>query len=482
MSSPSAIARTELSEIDASTRAPVVFFVCAAVLWLLVGTTFALISSVKLHTPDFLGSAEWLTFGRTRPAHLNSVIYGWSFNAAFAVVFWLMARLSCAQLRHADILYAAGIVWNTGVAIGVIGILKGDSTSVEWLEIPPYATPLIFMGYALVGAWAIITFRFGKARHIYVSQWYVLAALFWFPWLYSIAQIMLIFEPARGTVQSLVNWWYAHNLTALWFTPVGLGAVYYFLPKILGKPIHSYHLSIIGFWTFALFSSWTGVTHLIGGPVPAWVVTAGIAASFMMVVPVIIIGINHHMTLLGSLSALKHSLTLRFIVFGAVNFTLTSLIDSLMSSRAVSETLHFTQFDVAHAHEGMYAFFTMTMFGSIYYILPRVLLREWPSATLIRVHFWTTTIGAMIYVVGLSIGGIVQGTMMNATNPDGSVAYTILQVVHATLPYLLTRSVAGIILTIGHVAFAINIFQMLRAKRTAPAFFRAPEPMEAAAK
>ena len=283
--SPELVKRAELSEIDASTKLPALFFFGSAILWLLAGTVFALLAAFKMHNPGFLGDFEWLTFGRVRTAHLNAVIYGWSVNASFGVAFWLMARLSRAELRHSGILLIAAAFWNVGVTLGIYGILTGDSTSIEWLEFPSYATPLLFFAYALVGAWTVITFRFGRSKHIYVSQWYILAALFWFPWLYSVAQIMLIFSPARGTVQSLVNWWFAHNVLGLWFTPIGLGAVYYFLPKVLGKPIHSYYLSVLGFWSLAIFYNWAGVHHLIGGPVPVWVQTAGITASFMMVIP-----------------------------------------------------------------------------------------------------------------------------------------------------------------------------------------------------
>jgi cytochrome c oxidase cbb3-type subunit 1 len=482
-SSPDIVARAELGEIDASTRIPAVFFLGSSMLWLLAGTAFALIASFKLHTPHFLGDLEWLTFGRARTAHLNTVVYGWSVNASFAVAFWLMARLSRSVLRHAGILMVAGMFWNIGVTVGVIGILAGDSTSVEWLEFPPYATPMLFVAYALVGAWAVITFRFGKSGHIYVSQWYVLAALFWFPWLYSIAQIMIIFEPARGTVQALVNWWFAHNVIGLWFTPIGLGAIYYFLPKVLGKPIHSYHLSLLGFWSLAIFCNWAGMHHLVGGPVPAWVITAGIAASFMMIVPVAVTAINHHLTMTGSFDALKFSPTLRFIVFGAFNYTLTSVIGVVQAGRAVSEMLHFTHFTVAHAHQGMYAFFTMVMFGSIYYILPRLLLREWPSAMLIRVHFWTAAAGVTLYVLTLSIGGAVQGWMMNALDADGGLLYPqFLDIMKATLHGLFSRSVAGMLITIGHLAFAVNFCWMLFRKRaprdTAPTLFRNPAEME----
>ena len=475
---PDAASRAELSEIDASTKWPVIVFLLSALAWLLVGTVFALISSIKLHTPEFLGDLEWLTFGRARTAHLNAVVYGWSTNAAFAVAFWLMARLSRAKLRHPGVLVIAACFWNLGVTLGIAGILAGDSTSIEWLEMPSYATPLLFVAYAIVGAWAVITFRFRKTEHIYVSQWYLLAALFWFPWLYSIAQIMLIFEPTRGTVQALVNWWFAHNVLGLWFTPIGLAAVYYFIPKVLGKPIHSYYLSVLGFWSLAIFYNWAGVHHLIGGPVPAWVISAGIAASVMMVVPVTVTAINHHLTMVGSFGVLRDSPTLRFVVFGAVNYTLVSLTGSAMAIRSVNEITHFTHFTVGHAHQGLYAFFTMVMFGAIYYILPRILLKEWPSAALIRTHFWAAAIGVTLYWVDLEIGGWIQGLQMN--NP--SVPF--IEVVRNTIPWLFGRSVAGIVMTIGHLAFAVNIAWMLGARRpagaTAPTLFHNPPAMSAA--
>ncbi|AHF92602.1 Cbb3-type cytochrome oxidase, subunit 1 [Opitutaceae bacterium TAV1] len=485
--------RAELSEIDASARAPAIFFLGSAVLWLLVGTLYALIASIKLHQPHFLGNIEWLSFGHARTVHLNTVIYGWATNAAIAVSFWLMARLSRSTIRHSGLLFIAGAFWNIGVTIGVIGIMRGDSNAIEWLEMPSYATPLLFVAYALIGAWAIITFRFGKSRHIYVSQWYILAALFWFPWLYSIAQIMLVFSPARGTVQSLVNWWFAHNVLGLWFTPIGLGSVYYFLPKVLGKPIHSYYLSILGFWSLALFYNWAGVHHLIGGPVPVWVQSCGIVASLMMTVPVIVTGINHHMTMVGSFGKLKSSPTLRFIVFGAVNYTLVSLQGSAMSLRSWAEITHFTQFTIAHAHWGMYAFFTMVMFGAIYYIMPRLVLKEWPSAKLISIHFWATAIGILAYVIGLSWGGILQGILTNAPKlaeslgmQEGTDPVAFIETVKVTLPWLEFRTYSGILITIGHIAFAVNFVWILLRKRpagsTAPTLFTSGSEMEVTAR
>ena len=459
-SSGSEAIRAELSEIDASIRSAAIFFVISALGWLMIGTVLALIAAYKAHEPDFLGGTEFLTFGRVRSAHLNAMALGWGSNIIFAVGIWIMARLSRSTVRHRGLLMIAGVFWNIGLTVGVFGILNGDITSVEWLEIPAYATPLLAISYVLIGVWGVLAFRFRRGDHVYVSQWYVLAALFWFPWLYLVAQTMIIWFPARGVVQSVTNWWFAHNVLGLWFTPMGLAAAYYLIPKVLGRPIYSYYLSVLGFWSLALFYNWAGVHHLIGGPIPVWLITAGVVGSVMMVIPVVVVAINHHMSVVGFHREVWRSPTLRFVVFGAISYTLVSLIGSAMALRTVNEITHFTHFTVGHAHHGVYAFFTMIMFGAVYYMMPRLLKREWPSATLIHFHFWGCAIGITIMVVALQAGGWIQGLQMN----DASIPF--METVQNTIPWLKARSVSGLFLTVGHVAFAVNFFWMLFAAGT----------------
>ena len=473
--------RARLSEIDASMKWPAIFFMLSGVLWLQAGTVFAIMAAIKATNPFFLGDYEWLTFGRVRSAHLNAMIFGWGNNAIFAVGTWIMARLCRTKIRHQWILVTGGTFWNIAITIGIIGILAGDITSVEWLEMPPYVTPLVAVAYALVGVWTILAFRWRQSGHIYVSQWYLLAAFFWLPWLYTIAQMMIIFEPAQGVVQAITNWWFAHNVLGLWLTPVGLAAAYYFIPKVLGVPIHSYYLSLVGFWSLALFYNWAGMHHLIGGPVPAWVVSAGTVASVMMTVPVIVTAINHHMTVVGRFKQVWVSPTLRFIVFGAVNYTMVSLAGSGMALRNINEVTHFTHLTVGHAHHGVYAFFTMIMFGSIYFIMPRIFKREWPSALLIKAHFWCTAIGITIMLVALHVGGWLQGVQMN--DADAFPAFT--DVVRNTIPFLHARSISGVLLAVGHLAFGINFFWMifaphLKVQRVkGPTLFTSPEVTQA---
>jgi cytochrome c oxidase cbb3-type subunit I len=452
--------RALLAEVDASCRWPVMLLFGCSLVWLLVGTVFALVASWKLHSPDFLGGVAWLTFGRVRPAHLNAVVYGFASQAGIAVTLWLMCRLCRTPLICGWMAALAGIFWNLAVAIGIIGILAGHSTGMEWLEFPPYATPILFAAFALIALWGIVTFRYRREPHLYISQFYLLGALFWFPWLYSMTQVLLVMEPVRGVVQAAVNWWFAHNVLGLWLTPIGLAAIYYFMPKVLGRPVHSYYLSLLGFWSLALFYNWNGMHHLVGGPMPAWLITVSIVASAMMTIPVVTVGLNHHLTMWGNFHRLKDSPVLRFMVFGGMSYTVTSLHGILLALRSVSEVTHFTHSTIAHAHMGMYAFFAMVMFGSIYYIVPRLLQVEWPSARLIRVHFWASALGILLYVVPLTYGGVMQGLAMN--NPDVPFLDPAKRsVVTLTLPYLKTRSYSGMLLAAGHLAIAVSFIWIL---------------------
>jgi cytochrome c oxidase cbb3-type subunit 1 len=470
-----------LGAIDHSVRIPVLILAGASLLWLIWGTVLALIASFKLHTPGFLGGYEWLTYGRVSPAGVNALVYGWGFNVAFAVAIWLMARLSRAKLMHGGLLIIAAVFWNIGVDVGVWGILIGHSQSFEWLEIPAYAAPLLFVCYSLMGVWGVLTFRYRQNRHTYVSQWLLLAALFSFPWIYSVAQIMLVVAPVRGTLQSLIGAWYVQNTVWLWFTPIGLAAAYYFIPKVLGKPIYSYYLAVLGFWTLIVFSSWSGMARLIGGPIPAWVISSGVVGGVLLIIPIIVTAINLHMTVLGSLREVWNSPTLRFVVFGAVSFSAVGILTSFTSLRNIGVTSQFTYFSVGMSHLGFYGFFTMVMFGSLYFLVPRLLDKEWPSASLISLHFWCCALGTGIVVASLLIGGVNQGLQMN----DVAGYPEFIEIVRATLPYLLSRTVGVILITLGQLAFLTSfvwiLFRPRSSELTEPTLFDSSPALESIA-
>lgn len=438
--------------IDRDSSTVLLSFFSSGMVWLLVGSALAIMASFKLHMPNFLADISWLTFGRVRPLHLNTMVYGWASMTGAGVALWLLTRTLRIVIPIQKIILSGLVLWNIGLTIGSFQILGGFSRGMEWLEIPFSSAILMIIGLLplLVATLTMLAYR--ATKHLYISVYYIIAA---FVWIFALLLVAYIPE-FDTTVQGGMNWWYAHNALGLWFTPICLAAAYYLIPKVTGRPIYSYSLSLLGFWTLALFYNWNGFHHLIGGPVPTWATTISIAASAMMIIPVVTVAVNHHLTVVGVFKRVINSPTLRFVVFGAMSYTFVSLQGSLQALRNVNEVIHFTHYVIAHAHIGMYAFVTMVLFGSMYYIMPRITGNEWQSKSRIKWHFWLSAIGIILYIVALQIGGIWQGFMMN--NPD----VPFLDIVEKMKPFLESRSFAAVLLTTGHIVFAYSYFKMLK--------------------
>ncbi|MEZ5276192.1 MAG: cbb3-type cytochrome c oxidase subunit I [Opitutaceae bacterium] len=470
-----------LGAVDRSVRFPVLILMGLSLLWLLTATVLSVMASFKLHTPGFLADHEWLTYGRVRPAATTAMIYGWATNAAFALAVWLMARLSRARLLHGGLVIVGAVFWNLGVDLGIAGILLGKGLPYEWMALPGYSGPLLLVAYILMAIWVVNTFRYRQDRHVYVSQWFLLAALFSFPWVFSVAQIMLVQMPVRGTMQALVGAWYAQNLIGLWLMPVGLASAYYFIPKVLGKPIHSYYLAVVGFWSLIFAVCWSGPARLVGGPIPAWVISAGIVGCVLLLIPVVVTTVNLHLTTLGSFRQVWNSPTLRFVVLGSVAFTLVAFLWAITSFRTVAEVTHFTLVEEALNQLAVYGFFSMTAFGGFYFIVPRLLEKEWPSASLVSLHFWSVVLGFLILMVGLFLGGVLQGLWMN----DPVLFPEWVTIVHSLVPYLLTGTVGWILILLGHLTFLISFIWMLISPRsnevTEPTLFASSAALKSSA-
>jgi cytochrome c oxidase cbb3-type subunit I len=445
----------ERALIDASTRVPVLMFYASAMVWLLIGTVLSGFVSIKMHVPDWFSEVSFLTWGRVRPVTMDVMIYGWASMAAMGTAVWLMARLCRTTLRHPLLIVAGTWFWNIGILIGVVGILMGYSTGYQWLEFPPYAALVLFVAYALIMSWAVLMFRFRRGEQIYITQWYLLGAFLWFPWLYAAAQAMLFIVPVQGVMQAAVSWWYVNNLLFLWLGAIALGTAYYMIPKVIGRPVYSYHLATIGFWTYALFSSWTGMQRLVDGPFPAWMITASISATILTIIPVATVGLNHHMTMQGYFPVMRYSPTLRFTVFGAMSYTVFSVIGILISLRSIARYLHFTQATIGYSYIGLYAFITMILFGSMYYIVPRLVGREWRYASLIKLHFWASAYGIGLMSLMLLVGGLAQGSSQN----DPSLPF--IESTASVLPYLRGNTIAVLLLTASHFIFAFHFGLML---------------------
>lgn len=437
---------------DASTAPVVFFFLCSAFVWLLVASAAGLTASLKLHLPDWLVQQAWLSFGRIRTLHLNAVAYGWAPMAGLGIAMFVLPRLFGTPLVGGRFALLGGALWNAGLVAGLGAIAVGLSDGLEWLEIPWQVDLLFVAGGSLVGVPLVLTLLQRRVQHLYVSVWYMACALFWFPVLFLVANAPGLH---RGVQQATMNWWFGHNVLGLFYTPLALASVYYFLPKVIGRPVQSYNLSLLGFWGLAFFYGQVGGHHLIGGPVPGWLITLSIVQSLMMVLPVAAFTVNQYQTLQGHLGALRWSPTLRFIGVGGLMYTASSVQGSLEALRSVNAVTHFTHYTVAHAHLGLYGFVSFVFFGAIYFIVPRIAQREWPYPRWIAWHFWLALAGIGVYFTSLSVGGWLQGlAMLDAARP-------FMESVRLTVPYLQARSVGGALMLAAHLIFTAHFVALV---------------------
>ena len=428
--------------------------VCA-VLWLVVANVLMLAVGFQSYSPDFLSNLEWFTYGRLYPVASNALLFGWGCNAIFAVSLWLIARLSLSPVRDGGILITAGMFWNFGLKVGLLGILLGDTTAVEFLELPGYATPILLIAYALIGAWGVLAFKSRQEKSVGVSQWYILGALFWFPWMYTVAQFMVVWFPVRGVVQPIISNWFGAGFLNLWVTPVALAMAYYLVPKILGRPIYSHSLALFGFCLLMLIGSWTGMAHMAGGPIPVWLSSTSIVASVVMIMPVLAVVLNLSFSMQGAVADVWRSLALRFILFGVIAYLLTGVTGAVMALHSVSEIVQFTAVVPAYNLKLFYAFFSMVMFGGLYFMAPRLTGREWPSGDLIYLHFWGSAVGITVIVFSMLVSGWIAGTQMN----DNEIAF--VEIARSSVLWSKVNSVGFVCLLIGNIAFAVNCCAML---------------------
>lgn len=396
--------------IDRSLRHPVMFFLTSGAAWLAVSIFLGVLASAKVHSPDFLGQCGWLTYGRVFPAHINALIYGWGMQAAFAVIIWMMARLSRKECTAAGTILTAGHIWNIGVGLGVVGILSGNGTGMPWMEFPAFAWPVLLVSYFAILIWSFIQFRVRPEGHVYISQWYLLAAMIWFPWIFITANTLLHCLPGHPVMGAGINAWFKSGLTFLFFTPVALGAAYYLAPKVTGRPVYSYSLAKLGFWSLAIIAPWAGMQKLAGAPIPYFLPYVGAAATALLFIPACAAAVNTLRTMLASPESLAASPTLRFTTAGIVGLLVMAVSAVLLN--LPGSTLQLTQFSLSgYGFDilALYGFFSFVMFGATYFIVPRITRREWLSRRLIKMHFLFSVYGVIFVALIALFGGLQQG-------------------------------------------------------------------------
>jgi len=445
----------ERARIDKSTSGPVLFFFGSAVLWLLAGTLLGLIAAIQLHTPAFLAGFSFMTYGRVWPAYQQTLIYGWASQAGIGVGLWLLSRLCRVEMKFGGVLIVAGLFWNIGLSVGVLQLMCGVTSGVVGMELSGGAAGIMFIGYALVALWAAMIYGFRRQGPSYVSVWYLLAAFLWLPWAFGLGYLAQHLPGLQGVLKNVIASWASHSLVTMWITGVGLAAAYYLIPKVINRPIFSYNLASIGFWSWLIFGGLTSMVRLSGGPIPAWLVTVSIAAHILLIVQIVTVTANLVLTMQDQYHMVYHSPTIRFTFFGAISFSLASVVSLLMSLRSVDGLVHFTDATYAVDLMFIFAFFSMAMFGAIYYIMPRLVGCEWLSASMISLHFWGAAYGGGMVILVLLFGGLYHG----ATMSDPETLFS--QVIESYYPFHVGRTIGLVILALGQLIFGLHFLLML---------------------
>lgn len=435
-------------------RRIIFYYLGAAIFWLVCGTLVGQYLGMKFVWPE-MDSISFLSFGRLRPVHTNTVFWGWASMAMIGLGYFVITRTSNTGIHNYRAAWRAWWLINLSVLAGNIFLMAGiNNGGGEYREyIWPVA--LLFVGGLILTFWNFYqTVARRKLSEIYISNWFILAALGW-TIILAVIGYTPFYQNALG--ETVIQGYYMHQGVGMWFMTFTLGLVYYFLPAALNKPIYSYSLGVLAFWTQMLFYTMIGTHHFVFSPLPWWLQTVAIVFSAGMFIPVVAGTTNFLMTMRGSWGQISKSYVLPFFLVGVIFYFVGSTQGSFQAFRFTNYVWHFTDFNVAHSHMTMYGIITFLLWASIYYLLPRLSGKE-PPQVLVGAHFWLAFIGLFAYMISLMVGGTQKGLSWIEGQP-------FIESVILMQPYWLWRAIGGTLMFISHIIFAYNFYYMMKENR-----------------
>jgi cytochrome c oxidase cbb3-type subunit 1 len=431
----------------------ILYFLGAATFWLVVGTSVGEYLGIKFVSPD-VDHVSWLSFGRLRPVHTNIVFWGWSSQAMIGLGYYLVSTVSNAPIVSIKRGYISLALINAAVVSGSVLLMCGiNNGGGEYREYIWPAMGLFAAGIVVTLINFIQTIARRRTREIYISNWYIIAAL-----MFILVIVVVAYTPfwQNGLGETIVQGYYMHQAVGMWFMMFNLGLIYYFLPQQLNTPIYSYSLGVLAFWSQILFYTLIGTHHFLFSSIPWWLQTIAIVGSMGMLIPVFAGTTNFIMTFRGNYSKVATSYTLPFYVVGIVFYFTGSTQGTAEAFRSTNLVWHFTDFTVAHSHMTMYGIIAFILWACIYTLVPRLTGKE-PRQSLVGAHFWMALIGLLFYSVPLMIGGTLRGMSWVAGKP-------FIDSVTLMAPYWLWRAIGGSLMWASHLIFAWNMYTMIGGK------------------
>lgn len=462
------------------------WFMIATIFWGVVGMFVGVIVAIQLFWPPLNFEVPWLTFGRLRPLHTNAVIFAFCGNAIFAGIYHSSQRLLKARMFSDTLSKIHFWGWQLIIVLAAITLPLGFITSKEYAELE-WPVDL-----AITAVWVVFSINFfgtvakRRERILYVSIWFYMATIITIAMLHIVNSLAIPYSPMQsysiysGVQDALIQWWYGHNAVAFFLTTPFLGLAYYYIPKACGKPIYSYKLSIIHFWSLIFIYIWAGPHHLQYSALPDWLQSLGMVFSVMLVAPSWGGAINFILTLRMAWDKVRKDPILKFFGAGTTFYMMATLEGPLLSIKSVNALAHATDWVVGHVHSGALGWNGFIVFGMLYYAVPKLYNREIAFKSWVNIHFWLGTIGILLYIVSMWISGITQGLMLQQMDTSGILAHpNYIEIVTSILPLHMIRAAGGLLYLAGVIMCFINIIRTIQLSSTPSVTTIKAEPISA---
>ncbi len=448
-------------------------FLIATIVWGVVGMLVGLMVAFLFNFPNYMEGISWLSFGRLRPLHTNAVIFAFVGNSIFMGIYYSMQRLLKARMFSDTLSKIHFWGWQLIIVAAAITLPLGYTSSKEYAELEWPIDIAITIIWVIMGINMIGTILKRRQRHIYVAIWFYLATLVTIAVLHIFNNLALPISAFKsysvyaGVQDAMVQWWYGHNAVAFFLTTPVLGLMYYFVPKAANRPVYSYRLSIVHFWSLIFIYIWAGPHHLLYTALPEWAQNLGTVFSIMLIFPSWGGMINGLLTLRGAWDKVRESAVLKFFVVAITGYGMTTFEGPMLSFKSLNAIGHYTDWIVAHVHIGTLAWNGFMAAGIIYWLSERLWKTKLYSTKLANTHFWLGTLGILFYSIPLYVAGFTQALMWKDFNPDGTLVYgNFLETVTQILPMYAMRAFGGTLYFTGFILLAYNIYKTAKAGST----------------
>jgi cytochrome c oxidase cbb3-type subunit 1 len=452
-------------------------FTIAALFWGVVGMLVGLIIALQMAFPD-LNFEPYLSFGRLRPVHTSGVIFAFGGSVLFATSYFVVQRTCRTRLWNDKLANFTFWGYQAFIVMAALGYVLGVTQGKEYAEPEWYADlwlTVVWVAYLIV---FLMTLKKREEPHIYVANWFFLAFIATVAVLHLVNGLSIPVSglgaksvPVWGGVQAaLIQWWYGHNAVGFFLTAGFLGIMYYFIPKRANRPVYSYRLSILHFWSLIFIYIWAGPHHLHYTALPDWAQTLGMTFSIMLWMPSWGGMINGVMTLSGAWHKLRDDPVLQFMIVALAFYGMSTFEGPLMSIKAVNSLSHYTDWGIGHVHSGALGWVAFISFGAIYHLVPVLWKKkELYSMRLVNIHLWVATIGIVFYITAMWVSGIMQGLMWRAYDAMGFLEYSFVETVEAMHPYYIIRAIGGLLYLTGMLIMVYNCWRTVNPPHAAVA-------------